>query len=459
MRTVLCFAFVPRALAALGACFSAASGLAQEVELRIVSQVRLEHPTEIAAYDRASGRVIVTLGGTPSVGIIDIEDPRAPAQLGTIDFGDLGPLVNSVAARDGLFAAAVSADPVTDPGWVVVFDVQGRRIAEVRVGAMPDMVCFTPDGKRILTANEGEPNGDGSIDPPGSVSTIELSGFEVTDVALSNAPADQPVTWLTSPELTPATHIEPEYIAVSPDSRRAYVVCQENNAVAEIDLATREIAVWHRLGVADRSGLEALRQPDGIVALATPGGLRIVTANEGDPRTVWGGDGVDRHDGIEVAATSLSGTAVPTRFGTGGITVFDEHFAILGDRGPDIIEHLDLGAKNGTITEHAIETIARRDDKRGVEPEGLAHLKIGKNEHIFVGLERAGMIAHYTLDNDDALTLVGLASIPTPEDGGHLASPEGLLVVPPDRDGREHPILVVTDEVHGTLTLYEICSD
>ena len=30
---------------------------------------------------------------------------------------------------------------------------------------------------------------------------------------------------------------EPEYIAVTPDSRKAFVTLQENNAVAEIDIA------------------------------------------------------------------------------------------------------------------------------------------------------------------------------------------------------------------------------
>jgi hypothetical protein len=61
-------------------------------------------------------------------------------------------------------------------------------IIDVEVGYLPDMLTFTPDGSKILVANEGEPeykefdgekvsgyyNGTPDNDPKGSISIISL---------------------------------------------------------------------------------------------------------------------------------------------------------------------------------------------------------------------------------------------------------------------------------------------
>ena len=50
-------------------------------------------------------------------------------------------------------------------------------------GVQPDMVTFTPDSKKILSADEGEPRNGyeaGSIDPKGTVTVIDLTNQNVS---------------------------------------------------------------------------------------------------------------------------------------------------------------------------------------------------------------------------------------------------------------------------------------
>ena len=82
---------------------------------------------------------------------------------------------NSVDAVRGLVVVAVEADPKTDPRRVVFFRSNGDYVADVKVGALPDMVTFTPEGDHVLVANEAEASGYGNAyaaNPEGSVSVI-----------------------------------------------------------------------------------------------------------------------------------------------------------------------------------------------------------------------------------------------------------------------------------------------
>ena len=56
------------------------------------------------------------------------------------------------------------------------YKTSGDFINSVQVGALPDMLTFTPDGEYLLVANEGEPSGYGAghVDPEGSVSIIPM---------------------------------------------------------------------------------------------------------------------------------------------------------------------------------------------------------------------------------------------------------------------------------------------
>src|SRR5690606_3387026 len=190
------------------------------------------------------------------------------------------------------------------------------KLSHVGVGALPDMLTFTPDGKTVLVANEGEPSDDYAIDPEGSVSVIDVTDLQNPVVRSANfhafngkeAELRAQGVRIFGPDANAAQDFEPEYIAVSADSASAWVVLQENNALAKIDIASASVTdilplgfknhglAGNGLDVSDTdgkadiktwSGLRGLYLPDAMAAFDVDGSTYLITANEGDARA-WG---------------------------------------------------------------------------------------------------------------------------------------------------------------------------
>ncbi|MEQ1516221.1 MAG: choice-of-anchor I family protein, partial [Usitatibacteraceae bacterium] len=283
--------------------------------------------SEITAFDPASKRLFVVNGANGTVDVLDLSNPALPVRVGGISVAAFGAGVNSVAVNDGLVALAIEANPKTNPGVVAFYNASDLRLLHsVTVGALPDMVTFTPDGKYLLVANEGEPNSYGlptSVDPEGSVSVITVSRSGTSTVATADFRAfNGQETALRAqgirifgPGASAAQDLEPEYIAVSADSRTAYVTLQENNAIAVVDIAAARVTSIKPLGTKNHNvvgaGLDASDEDGGVntntgtaaVKIATypvkgmylPDGVALftvndtpylITANEGDARAV-----------------------------------------------------------------------------------------------------------------------------------------------------------------------------
>jgi len=224
---------------------------------------------EIVAYDAASRRMFVVNAATSTVDILSVRDPRSPVKVATIDTAKFGS-PNSVAVRDGLVAVAIESKPKTEAGRVALYDVKGELLTAVRVGSLPDMVTFTPDGKYVLVANEGEPSGygPGEADPEGSVSVlrvprslVQIRRLRDSDVRTAGftrfngqeAGLRAQGIRIYGPGANAAQDLEPEYITVSEDSRSAFVTLQENNAIAEIDIEAARVVRLRPLGFKDYS--------------------------------------------------------------------------------------------------------------------------------------------------------------------------------------------------------------
>ena len=276
---------------------------------------------EIPAYDAATQRAFVVNALSGKIDILDLSRPATPTHLGTLDAEAVAPgaEINSVAVRQGIVAVAIQAAVKTDPGYVALYDAASfALLGSVPVGALPDMLTFTPDGKTVLVANEGEPSDDYTIDPEGSVSVIDVSnpaaptartaGFAAwngQEAALRSRGVR-----LVGPRASAAQDIEPEYIAVADDGATAWVSLQENNALAKLDIAGARITDILPLGAKDHGvdgngldvsdtdgaiairpwpGVKGLYMPDAIAAYTAGGATYLVTANEGDGRP-WGED-------------------------------------------------------------------------------------------------------------------------------------------------------------------------
>lgn len=283
---------------------------------------------EISAYDAATQRLFVTNGKTNQIDIVDISKPEAPKKVTSVDLASKGATgIQSVATRNGLVAIAASVGGNNQANGKVFFtDTNGTLSKGVEdgvvVGALPDHVSFSTDGRYVLTANEGEPKSyckeaDGSLpqstDPKGSVSIIDVGGVTpgpatTVDFESFNDRATSLVFQggrVFGPGASLAQDLEPEYIAVSPDSKFAYVTLQENNAIATIDLATKTVKTISGLGHKKHSDLYkgidgiadstpnvapqnvlGMYQPDAIATITGPDGTDyVVTANEGDARS------------------------------------------------------------------------------------------------------------------------------------------------------------------------------
>lgn len=212
---------------------------------------------EIVSYDPATQRVFTVNAADSTVDVIDISDPTAPEAVEIIVITEYGAAANSVDIADGVAAVAIENEDKQADGVVVFFDTDGNFINQVTVGALPDMLTFTPDGTKVLVANEGEPSDDYTVDPEGTVSIIDISGgienltdenvTQVSFASFNDAELD-PAIRIYGPNATVAQDLEPEYITVSSDSSTAWVALQENNALAVIDIAAAEATALIPLG-------------------------------------------------------------------------------------------------------------------------------------------------------------------------------------------------------------------
>ena len=299
--------------------------------------------SEIVAYDATNERlwVVGTDANEANVGKGGIDILDLSGQLiHSIDTQNQGG-INSVAVKNNQAAIAITAPVKTNPGLVRILDATTfSSLADVTVGANPDAVTYTPDGNRLLVANEGEPSSyltGPSGDPEGSVSVINAKTYQAktADFSRFDSKADTlkaKGVRLTGPNATVSQDLEPEYIAVNHNGKQAFATLQEANAVAIIDIASATVTGIKPLGlkdhslpgngldVSDRDGtgnnplvgniqnwnIKGMYMPDGIASFHQKGKDYYVTANEGDSRADWPGGNDEVRVGSAIVDSALN---------------------------------------------------------------------------------------------------------------------------------------------------------
>ena len=328
-------------LPAIALSFGSLCLVSLRAELSFLSGVSIPGGGEVVAhYNATSGpdRVLVTNSLARTSGVshrVDIYSLAPSGVLALETVADFDPVfgasstlsVSSVAAdpssRGFGAASIIPKDNTTVLGKVAFFDVHtGAILRVIDVGFHPDAVRFTPDGRRLIVANEGEFTA-GAAQAPGSISVVNLTGFNASTDLQLRAPLVTTVDFRDglAPGVTleglrfnvagiPAgdryLYIEPEFSVAT--NERAYVTLQENNGIAVVDLegggAPRISAILplgtitQRVDASDRDptngGLAAININDVVPGLPMPdtlatfmhGGRRLLaTANEGDART------------------------------------------------------------------------------------------------------------------------------------------------------------------------------
>ncbi len=455
-----------------------------------------EGAAEISAYDAASQRLfVVNNDGESRITIVNFSEPDSVYVMDSIMVSSFGDGVNSVAVGNGQLAAAIEANNATDPGVVVVWDLDNfsTTLAEVTVGTLPDMVTFTGNGDFILCANEGEPNDDYTVDPLGTVSIISTSGFSASTVDFSafNSMVDELAASafrVFGPGASLAEDVEPEFIAISEDDSKAYVSLQENNGVAIIDINTATVDAIVPLGLKDYSlpGNEidpsdeddavefrsvdafGMYQPDALASYNVGGTNYIVSANEGDAREYEGTPGFVGEDRVAdvaldaLAFSNASSLQADDDLGRLKLTITDGDL----DNDDDYDQIWSYGARSFSIwngetgelvwdsgNELEVQADAlglyddNRSDDKGVEPEGVVVGTIEGMVYAFIGLERVDAVAVYDVSSPQAPVYITML-----ETGD---APEGLVFISAEESPSGAPLLVVSSENDGTIKVFE----
>ena len=354
---------------------------------------------EQSAYDAAE-KLVYAVSEQKSIAVVDATTMEWKVSWSA---GAVGALTSAKVCGGKLYVAA-AADVKTDDGSVLVYDTVKRSdmttaptlLQTVTVGPLPDMILPNAACTILAVANEGEGKQDDAgvlVDPVGSVDLVDLAtyavsrvdfaGLAATDAELEAKGVDQLMSLASMSyfndhsylkddldwdaaiaSYTPATQLEPEYLAWSGDDATVYVNLQENSAVVAVDAATATAADVFGLGLKSwaatkidtvkdgeciletKPGFATMRMPDSIAAFTLDGKDYLLFAEEGDDYTYGDFEDKQKFKDVIKSATEFEDDFADFVAGAG----MADAFANFGDTkmavtiGPRAVDYSDPAA-------------------------------------------------------------------------------------------------------------------
>ncbi|WCO65369.1 choice-of-anchor I family protein [Iamia majanohamensis] len=389
---------------------------------------------------------------------------------------------------------------------MVTFSPDGQFAVVANEGEPDDDYAVDPEGSiTVIKAplfTSAKPDWQRSA--PGAVRQVRFTAF---DEGASRHDELGLGVRVFGPGASVAQDLEPEYVAVSPGSTTAYVTLQENNAVATVDLrsgrisridalAGRDFSAGGGLDPSDRDGAVAianhpvtgLPMPDAIAATRAGSSTYYMTANEGDARE-WG----DYEERLRVKdddyvldpaaypdaaalkedpalgrlnATTASGDTDGdgdydriTAFGTRSFSIWDAATgARVFDSGDDFEQITALTDPEWFNSNNDEDGFDSRSDDKGPEPEAITTGAVDGRTYAFIGLERVGGVMVYDVTDPTNPTYHQYIN-PRTFGGGEVgpdSGPEGLEFVPASVAPGGQALLLASNEVTGTVTVYRV---
>jgi hypothetical protein len=278
-----------------------------------------------------------------------------------------------------------------------------------------------------------------------------------------------------------------------------------DTATGKFTLAPGYVPEVPTLGIVNVPGLDAsdrdnainitqwpvfgMYEPDAIASFEIGRRQYLITANEGDARD-WPG----LSEEVRVGAASLDATAFPngstlkangnlgrlnvTRtlgdtdgdgdldqlytLGGRSFTIWTDQGSLVFDSGADferVIAAREPAFFNASNDDRAFDS---RSDNKGPEPEAVTIGTVGKRTYAFIGLERQGGIMIYDVTNPIAPVFVDYVNNrdftvdPATAEAAKDLGPEGVIFIDAKDSPTRSPLLVVANEVSGTVTLYSV---